>query len=184
MPARVTILSLLACIMLAGGARAEAALNDLGSIPWGASEQVLQTTVSTEACIDTTNPAWGDRLCVGNFQVGKVPVRGYFWLRSHQLFRVSFVFRSSAFLRVAEAFDAQYGPVTRRRFERISISPLTFTSEVREWLGSPISGGISQYHYGFEGDSQAWLEFNPGGSGSDTALAHVPPAAVRGRKDR
>jgi hypothetical protein len=151
----------------AHGARAD----DLGAIPWGASEAVVRARVEPDACVQGRMAS--ERVCSAAWGVTGAGGRAYFWIAGDRLVRVNLIVPSRSFSDLVQAIDAWLASAGISRIERMTRGAVTFSNEIREWRTTPVAATVWKYDFGYGGETQASLW-----------LVDAPPASSLGHPTR
>jgi hypothetical protein len=114
---------------------------DFRGVPWGASVAALKEKFGDAYCQEYEEDVTGDAICKSEFNVGEIPVKGFFSFRKKGLVRVALAFDAKQFNEMIDIFTEKYGSSTsKHQTER-----LKYTDETRIWKGSTVDIEANKY---------------------------------------
>jgi hypothetical protein len=111
------------------------------SVPWGATEEQVRAAVSVMGCNDSEAAVrWsGDRSCYAQMDLAGMPVDMVYTFRGDRFVRVTLLFASRDFERIAAIFRERYGPPTDLKEEPFTTQGgLAATNEIAMWAGPTV----------------------------------------------
>lgn len=115
-------------------------------VPWGASVEIWKEKFTNASCMKTEEAVMGDSLCRSDFNIGKIPVKGYFWFRKG-LVHVTLNFDSENFIEMVGVFKEKYGSATSEEQTEITThGGLKYTGETYIWNGSTVEIKAERYY--------------------------------------
>jgi hypothetical protein len=111
-------------------------------VPWGATEEQMRAVVSVRGCNDIeAAERWnGDRSCYEKFDLAGMPVNAVYTFRGDRFVKVTLLFASRDFERIAAIFRERYGPPTDLKEEPFTTQGgLSATNQTAMWDGPTVA---------------------------------------------
>jgi hypothetical protein len=115
-------------------------------VPWESSEAAFRERIKVWSCSTPSDQRLGERLCIDNFTLGSVPVRGGYYFRADRFVSALLTFSAKDFPAIEGIFLERYGAPTSTTEQALqNRMGAQFENQVHLWLGDRVRIRLAKY---------------------------------------